>query len=146
MQPLLYDSDFYGWTAKQVMLLRAGDFAAADLENIIEEVEDMGKSILRALGSRLEVLLMHLLKWQYQPERRGKSWQKTIAEQRIRIGKLLRDNPSLKSKLSQLLEESYADALQYAAVETGLSEETFPTACPWAFEQVMDKEFWPESV
>jgi len=140
----LYETDFYGWVQNQAGVLRAGNFASLDLENLIEEIEDMGKSRQRALESRLEILLMHLLKWQFQPEMKGPSWHFTIDEQRERIAKLLRENPSLKRLIDSALEESYKFAVRLAVKETGLKKSTFPTQCPWTFEQAINEEFWPE--
>jgi len=141
----LYDSDFYGWAQTQADVLRAGNFASLDLGNLIEEIEDMGKSRQRELESRLEILLMHLLKWQFQPKRKGKSWEFTIAEQRHRIAKLLRKNPSLNSHSQASLAEAYEDAVRLAGQETNLSQSKFPVQCPWTFDQVMDPDFWPEA-
>jgi len=95
----LYDTDFYGWTQQQADALRTGNLAGVDLDNLIEEIESMGRSEKRELESRIEVLLMHLLKWRYQWGLRSRSWQLTIEDQRDRIAKHLRENPSLKSKI-----------------------------------------------
>ena len=95
-----YDTDFYSWTQQQANLLKTGRFLDADLENIIEEIESMGRSEKRELESRLTVLLQHLLKWQYQPERRGKSWELTIRNQRRAIALHLKKVPSLKPNLN----------------------------------------------
>jgi len=140
----LYETDFYGWIQRQTATLRARNFAALDLENLIEEIDSMGKSEKRELESRLEQLLMHLLTWQYQPARRGASWQASIREQRNRITDHLAENPSLKPQLPQAQVKAYRYAVQGASDETGLAESTFPAACPWTFGQVMDDGFWPE--
>jgi len=139
----LYETDFYGWIQRQAQTLRAGNLAALDVENLIEEIESMGRSEKRELESRLEVLLMHLLKWQYQPERRGKSWQLTIEGQRDRLAGHLRENPSLQDKLPACVQEAYRHAKREAIKETGLPAATFPSECPWTFEQAMDENFWP---
>lgn len=139
----LYDRDFYGWANEQAQLLRAGRFAEADIGNIAEEVESMGRSEKRELVSRLTVLLLHLLKWRFQPTLRGNSWRNTIRVQRIRLASHMRDNPSLKSVLDEAMVESYRVARLEAETETGLAEQTFPPSYPWSFEQVMDEEFWP---
>jgi len=141
----LYETDFYGWIQRQANTLRARDFAALDLDNLIEEIESMGKSEKRELENRLEILLMHLLKWRHQPTFRGKSWQLTIKEQRRRITSHLRENPSLKSFIPETYEETYGYAVLDAAKETGMDESVFPTQCPWTFEQVMRPDFWPEA-
>jgi len=88
---------------------------------------------------------MHLLKWQFQPEMQGASWRFTIDEQRERIAKLLRENPSLKPRVASILAEAYEFAVRLAVKETGLQKTSFPLQCPWTFEQAMDKAFWPES-
>jgi Domain of unknown function DUF29 len=94
--------------------------------------------------SYLEVILLHLLKWAYQPERRGRSWQKSLLQARHRLAKLLRENPSLAEQVPWFLSEGYPHARRLAAVETILSLATFPEACPWLIEQVLDEEFFPE--
>jgi len=141
----LYNVDFYGWTQQQANVLKAGDFANLDIDNLIDEIESMGKSEKRELESRLEVLLAHLLKWQFQPDFRGKSWQVTIKEQRERIVKHLRENPSLKGAFPEIFVEMYRYAILKAVKETGLDESTFPVQCLWTFNQAMDASFWPES-
>ena len=143
MSTTLYESDFYAWANQQAALLRAGNLSAADIEHIAEEIESMGKTEKRELVSRLTVLLLHLLKWQFQPERRGKSWRTTIRVQRLDLSRHLKDNPSLKSRTPEAIEDAYTTALIEAANETDLPEETFPSACPWTFDQIMDDGFWP---
>jgi len=140
---MTYETDFYAWANEQAALLRAGKLAQADIEHIAEEIESMGKTEKRELVSRLTVLLMHLLKWQFQPDRRGNSWKATIRIQRIALVRHLADNPSLKAKLPEALSDAYETALIEAAAETALSESTFPTACPWTFEQIISADFWP---
>nr|VFK13770.1 MAG: protein of unknown function DUF29 [Candidatus Kentron sp. LPFa] len=144
MSKLLYDTDFYAWTNRQAELLRAGNLAAIDIENIAEEIEDMGKNLKRELESRLKVLFVHLLKWQYQPTHRGNSWRYTIEEQRAELEDHLKDNPSLASKLPQAMERGYRYAINGAAKETGLLKNTFPVSCPWSFEKAMDNGFLPD--
>ena len=140
----LYDHDFYAWANEQAGLLRAGKLSAADIEHIAEEIESMGKTEKRELVSRLEVLLLHLLKWQYQPDHRGASWQATIRVQRRDLAVHMADNPSLKSKLPEAVGQAYGNAIIEAGAETGLSESTFPAECPWLFDQMMADDFWPE--
>ncbi len=143
MTESLYETNFYQWTRQQVQFIRSEKFSEIDKDNIIEEIEDMGKSLIRALESRLEVLLMHLLKWQYQPFHRSKSWRITIVEQRLALAKLIRKNPSLKSKIPNIILESYTDAIIRASVETELPKSTFPKDCPYRFEETMNEDFWP---
>jgi len=114
-----------------------------DHEQLIEELESMGVSERRELTNRLAVLLAHLLKWKYQPERRGSSWKATIKEQRQKVVRVLLQNPSLKKIVGESLIDAYSDAIQIAVRETGLEEDTFPTDNPWHFEQISNAEFWP---
>lgn len=140
----LYDEDFYAWANEQAALLRDGKLSAADIEHIAEEIESMGKTEKRELVSRLTVLLVHLLKWQFQPLLQGPSWRTTIRIQRIDITDHLTDNPSLKALIPEAIARAYTKARMESAAETGLPEATFPAACPWTFEQAMDEGFWPE--
>ncbi|MBF0606585.1 MAG: DUF29 domain-containing protein [Magnetococcales bacterium] len=140
----LYEVDFYQWVFYNADLLRQGRFAEIDLENIIEELESMGKNNKRELLSRLEVLIMHLLKWQYQPNRRSRSWRATIANQRKEIKLLFADSPSLKHNIEIVIVKGFIDAKQIFEVETGISADTLPETCPYTFEQLMDYGFLPE--
>jgi len=139
----LYETDFYAWLQDQASVLRVGSFANLDVDNLIEEIDSMGKSHKRALESRLEILLMHLLKWQFQPKMRTPSWRSTIRVQRNQLGKLIRDNPSLKSRVPDVFDDAYTFAVDLAETETGLEKSTFPALCPWTFGQAMDSDFWP---
>ncbi len=140
----LHRQDFRAWTRQQADLIRAGRVSELDTVNLIDEIEDMGGSRERELESRLGVLLAHLLKWRHQPDRRGRSWRLTIAEQRRRIDRLLKRNPSLKPLLTEALEDAYGDAVLMAARETDLDESTFPTTCPFALEHVLDANWLEE--
>jgi len=140
----LYDKDFYAWANEQSALLRSGKIAAADIEHIAEEIESMGRTEKRELVNRLVVLLLHLLKWQFQPALRGNSWRLSVEEQRYRLSDHLDDNPSLKSKIDQAVHDAYRLALIEAEKETGLARSTFPAACPWSFDQAIDENFWPD--
>ncbi|NOT12165.1 MAG: DUF29 domain-containing protein [Methylococcaceae bacterium] len=138
-----YQSDFYSWTQEQAALLRSGRLQELDIENLIEEIETMGRSEKRELESRLAVLLVHLLKWRYQPIRRGRSWQLMIDEQRLQFSKMLSGNPGLKSQLEQLINEAYALAIIRSSKETGLEKHVFPESCPWDVAQILDDGFYP---
>jgi predicted nucleic acid-binding Zn-ribbon protein len=140
----LYERDFYAWANQQAALLRAGRLAEADIENIAEEIESMGRSEKRELVSRLTILLQHLLKWQFQPGRRSVSWRLSIENTRLQLEDHLKDNPSLKSQLDEAMRSAYRRALNEAVAETGFAPATFPAECPYAFEQAMNPEFWPE--
>ena len=139
-----YERDFYAWTHEQTTRLRTRDFDRLDIDNLIEEIETMGRSERRQLTSRLEVLLIHLLKWQFQPALRGRSWQLTVVEQRRRIEKLLQANPSLRPQLPDLLAEAYNDATFGAMRESGLPQETFPAVSPYTLENVLNMAWLPE--
>jgi len=139
-----YQTDFYAWAMEQAALLRAGRFASADVANIAEEIESMGRGEKRELVNRLTILLLHLLKWRFQPGFRSASLSSSIREQRIRLRSHLNDNPSLTSKADEAFAEAYELAVIGAARETGLPESDFPKASPFRFEQAADEEFWPD--
>ena len=140
----LYDRDYFAWIETTLQHLQQRDYDSVDWDNVIEEISDMGRGEKRSLESNLVVVLLHLLKWQYQPERRSKSWVSSIAEHRRRLRKRLKDSPSLKPFIIQELPESYADSVRQAAIETDLSIETFPADCPYAIAQVLDNDFLPK--
>jgi hypothetical protein len=106
-------------------------------------LEDMGAAKERELESRLGVLMAHLLKWIFQPERRGNRWIATIEEQRQRIARWLRKNPGLKSCLDEAFVDAYSDARLIAVRETNFPKATFPETAPFALEQVLDDACWP---
>jgi hypothetical protein len=135
----LYEQDFHQWTQQMATALRNGHFDQIDIENIAEEIESLGRSDKRELKSRLTVLLMHLLKWHYQPEKRSNSWQATIIEQRIRILDLLSESPSLVSYLKGEVDRCYNNAKALAAAETGLAPTTFPQDCPYLLTEALEQ-------
>jgi hypothetical protein len=140
-----YDTDFYKWTQNQAAALAAGHVSELDLANLAEEIESLGKRDRRGLRNRLQVLVMHLLKWCYQPEMRqtGHSWSGTIWEQRGRIEQIAEDSPSLRRQVPDMIAQDYQRVCQRTSAETGLPLEIFPEACPWTAEQVLDETFWP---
>lgn len=142
----LYDTDFAQWAQTQAALLKAGAFDALDLPNLVEEVDDLSRRERRALESRLLQLLLHLLKWRYQPDHRvmGHSWESSILTQRLRIARRLRESPSLRPALPALLADIYPEAVLRASRQTRLPTTTFPPACPWTAPEVLDDDFWPE--
>ena len=140
----LYEQDCYAWANEQAALLRAGKLAAADIENIADEIDSMGRSERRELVSRLAALLLHLLKWRHQPELRGASCRISIANARDDLAELLQDSPSLRANLSEHIASAYRRARRQAAAETGLDEKTFPAASPYAFEEALNADFWPD--
>ncbi len=137
-----YDQDFFAWSREQAALLRAGHYGEIDVDHLVEELESMGARERRELTSRLKVLLAHLLKWQYQPERRGASWEKAIKAQRKEIAYNLDDMPSLKPKLSEprWLDMVWAKSVAQAVTETVL--DCFPETCPWAIDNEVLNESW----
>jgi hypothetical protein len=139
----LYDEDFFEWTRRNAKLLRAGQWQQADIEHIAEEIEDMGKRDLRELNSGMQVLLIHLLKWQMQPEKRTASWRRTIAGQRVKLKVLFKQSPVLRRKAQNNLAENHSTAVHLAAIETGLPATRFPAECPFTVEQILDPEFLP---
>ena len=144
MSTTLYEQDFFAWANQQAALLRAGKLTEADIGNIAEEIESMGRSEKRELVNRLAVLLLHLLKWQFQPGLRSNGWRLSIEEQRYRLEDHLNDNPSLKAMLDAAMRNAYRLALVEAERETGLARGTFPAACPYGFDQATRSDFWPE--
>jgi Domain of unknown function DUF29 len=145
MSSVAYDTDVIAWANQQAQYLRQGRFELLDLENIAEEIEDVGKSEQRELEGRMAVLLAHLLKWQFQAGRRGSSWETTIRTQRNMIERRLRKTPSLKASLSDFdwWAGAWDDAVDTASKETGLNN--FPEVCPWTREQVLSVDFFPET-
>jgi len=140
-----YQNDVVAWSKKQAALLRAGRFSELDIANIVEEIEDVGKSEERELSSRMAVLLTHLLKWQYQPERQSRSWSRTVKEQRKRVLLRIKRTPSLKHVVddSDWVAEAWADAVAKAVEETGL--DVFPEDCPWTMTDVLSENWLPNA-
>ncbi|MDQ5920594.1 MAG: hypothetical protein QG673_650 [Pseudomonadota bacterium] len=139
----LYQEDFYAWTQEQANLVKLKAFDKLDIVNLFEEIECMGKREKRELASRLEVLLMHLLKWKYQHEEQSKSWQRTIREQRHQIKMVIKDNPSLKSVINEYMVDAYSYARVSAADESGVFLKNFPVQCEWGITQILDEDFFP---
>ena len=139
-----YDEDFALWSAEQAALLREGRLDRVDLENVAEEIASLGRSDKYEIDSRLEVLLQHLAKWAYQPDKRSRSWSASIFEQRMRIARVLARSPSLKSYPAQSLAGGYTIARHEALKETGLPEAAIPETCPWSIAQILDPDFLPE--
>ncbi|MGB5830483.1 MAG: DUF29 domain-containing protein [Thiohalocapsa sp.] len=142
----LYDQDFHAWAEQQVRLLRCGQLADADLEHLAEEIETLGASERRELESRLKVLLLHLLKWQYQPENRSSGWIGSIDEQRDQIDTLLRQSPSMKGLVAEYIGYAYPKARRSAARETGLANALFPPQCTYSEQEILNPDFWPDGL
>jgi hypothetical protein len=139
----LYETDYLQWIETTVEKLQNQDYANVDWENLIEEIADMGKSERRSLKSNLIVILVHLLKWQLQPEKKNGSWEASIIEHRRGVKEALDDSPSLKSYLESVFTECYAQAVKQAKAETNLPVESFPVMCPYDLPEVTDDEFLP---
>jgi len=141
MNEFTYESDFYAWVLRNAQLIRQGQFSLIDRENIAEELEGMARTDKRQLASRLAVLLAHLLKWEFQADKRSSSWRCTIKEQRRRILKLLAESPSLKNEIDNQLADAYESAIIIASNDTGMSEFDFPSKCPFELEQILNENF-----
>jgi hypothetical protein len=137
----LYERDYHAWTFEQARKMRAGE--PIDVENVAEELEDLGRSERHQLRNRLAVLLAHLLKWEFQVEMRSQSWKATIKEQRRRVNRLLGEMPSLEAQLSESITDAYETAVTFAAAETRMVEEDLPSECPYTVEQILDAEYLP---
>lgn len=137
----LYEDDLYAWANRQAELLRAGRLDELDLDHIAEEIDDVGNEIYERLESALTILFMHMLKWDFQPERRSRSWEATIREQRRRVTRLLRANPSLKAKLESAKEAGYHDGRDRASGETDIPVENFPDVSPYSWLDLTEREF-----
>ncbi len=140
-QETLYNQDYYQWLIQTSQLLREKKFTQLDLENLIEEIESLGKSEKRAISSNLIIVILHLLKWRYQPEKRSNSWKSSIREHRRRIQELVTDSPSLQNYLPEILADCYLAAKKQASDETGLSVVAFPEECPFSLAESLDEDF-----
>ncbi|MGK7877059.1 MAG: DUF29 domain-containing protein [Xenococcaceae cyanobacterium] len=140
----LYEQDYCLWIEETVKILREGRLSELDIPNLIEEMEDMGKSQKQAFRSNLRVLLMHLLKWKYQKVRRSNSWCYTIVEHRKRLKEALKDSPSLKPYLAEVFDECYRDARDLASAETALPLDTFPIETPFSLEETLNSDYLPD--
>src|SRR3954454_10249642 len=145
--PARYDRDLYGWAVEQAALLRAGRLAEADASHIAEELDDVGNEQFDKLESALRVILLHLLKWDHQPDRRSRSWRASILVQRNHVHRVLKKNPGLKLRINEALGDAYADARIMAAAQTRLEDRAFPVRCRYTWEQIMERPIdWPPDV
>ncbi len=138
-----YEQDFYKWAILNAKLLKESQWSKIDAENIAEELESMGKRDKRQLVNRLIVLLMHLLKWEFQQEKRSRSWKSSIIEQRRRIAQLLEDSPSLYNEINNKMNYIYNAAVEQAVSETGIELNTFPATCPYSIKQILEDDYYP---
>jgi hypothetical protein len=135
-----YDTDFYAWTQAQAQAIRAGAWEAVDRDHLAEEIEDMGASQRHAVVSHLRILLVHLLKWEFQPERQSESWLHSIANAQIEIETYLEESPSLRPQLPAFVARAYPQARRLALRETGMAPRVFPADCPWAPDQLLNPD------
>ena len=140
----LYEQDFYRWLAQQAALLREGHLHELDVANLLEEIEDMGRSARKAIKSNLIVVLTHLLKFEFQPEQRSSGWHGSIVEHRRRLRDDLEESPSLRPYAAEVFARSYVDAREQASAETGLPLRSFPRTSPYTLEQTLDAKFLPD--
>ena len=144
-QPSLYERDFHAWAREQARVLAERRTLEVDWANVAEELDDLGKSKQREIRNRLKVLLLHLLKWQVQPEGRKGGWAATIREQRQEIADVIDDNPSLHGEPAARIGWAYARARGLASDETGLAPDAFPATCPYGVAQVLDEDWLPDA-
>ncbi len=144
MNNAIYESDRLAWATSQAKLLRSGQLDILDIDHLAEELESIMGNERRELYKRLRVLIGHLLKWKYQPENRSKSWEGTIRVQRKDLARLFKESPSLRRFLPEETRDAYADAVELACLETGISESEFPESCPFSEAEMLEKEFWPD--
>jgi hypothetical protein len=144
-RPGLYDRDYLQWTVEQARLLRELRPAELDWENVAEEIESLGRSDKYRIASNLNVVIAHLLKWRFQPDKRKGGWKSSIIEHRTRVSRLIADSPSLRFYPGEVLAREHVSARLKAVAETELPESTFPEACPFTIEQILDPNFWPDA-
>lgn len=140
----LYNRDYYLWLSHTAQLISEGKLSEVDTANLIEEIEDMGRSEKRAIESNLVVVLLHLLKYKYQPERRTNSWKSSIREHRRRLRKAFSASPSLKGYCEEVFSECYQDGREQAADETELPLNTFPPKSPFTLDETLNPNYLPE--
>jgi hypothetical protein len=145
MTKVAYDTDFYAWTRAQAAALRAKDWPTLDQDHLAEEIDSLGIADEHAITRHLQRLLLHCLKWRYQPTRRTPSWRRSIRQARDAIADRIARSPSLGDYPLQRMPLAYRRARRDAADETGLPLATFPETCPWALDQVLDEDWWPEA-
>lgn len=140
-----YETDFYTWTIEQAAALRDGRVSELDIANLAEEIEDLGKEVFSKLRSSYRIILLHMLKWDHQPERRSRSWTLSILNHRLDIADVIEENPSLRRRRPEAVQKAYRRARLDAADETGLRIATFPDACPYSLDDILNRPFeWPE--
>lgn len=135
-----YEADYAAWLDHQLGLLRSDRWSEVDKDNLIDEVEDLGRSAFKGFVSSIEIVIAHMLKWDFQPERRSRSWQGSIVEHRRRIEDELEDSPSYSARIEEAIARAYRTAAPLAVRETGLPLQTFPSTCPYSWDDLMNRE------
>jgi hypothetical protein len=136
-----YNRDFYSWLMEQARHVREGRWDALDRDNLAEEIESLGREQFNKLESALRVLMLHMLKWDYQPAKRGRSWWASIGEQRLRLEDVLTDNPGLRPRIDEAITRAYRRARLRAIKETKLEPKIFPDACPYSWDEIVSRDF-----
>jgi hypothetical protein len=136
-----YECDFYSWLMQQARLIREGRWDSVDRENVAEEIESLGREQFNKLESALRVLLLHMLKWDHQPERQGRSWALSIKAQRADLDDVMHDNPGLRPRIGEAITRAYRKARIEAARETGPDEDRFPKQCSYSWAEITQREF-----
>ncbi|NCC27308.1 MAG: DUF29 domain-containing protein [Gammaproteobacteria bacterium] len=139
----LYKTDFHAWTLKAAELIRQHRFDEVNTDDLAEELDSMGKKERNEIANRLVVLLAHLLKWQFQPAYRSTSWRSSLIEQRKQIQRQIQSSPSVKPYVPEAIDDAYPDAVDIAVRETLLGPERFPRSCPYAIDEILDFDFYP---
>lgn len=137
------DEDYAVWMEHQITLIRQRQFAQLDLDMLLDELESIVKHRKTELRSRLRVLIMHLLKWEYQPWLRSANWVSTIITQRRDIESLLEENPSFARLVSGYAEQEHKRAAKDAVKETGLARAAFPDGLSYTEDQLLDHDYFP---
>jgi hypothetical protein len=136
-----YDRDFYSWSLDQARLIRESRWDGVDRENVAEEIASLGREQFNKLESALRILVLHILKWDYQPAMRSRSWVLSIETQRLEIEDVLGDNPGLKPRIAEAITRAYRKGRLEAARETGLEKDAFPPVCPYGLADLTERAF-----
>jgi hypothetical protein len=153
MMKYLYEQDFQVWIDTTIQNLQKREFESLDIENLIEELTNLGKSEKNALKSNLMILLAHLLKLKVQfdvPDTMKMSWYNSVIEHRQRVLNNLQDTPSLKNFLPEAIEQAYPQSRKLAIKEGKLAafgvrvpdEIEYPHTCPFSLEQILNEDFY----
>ena len=135
-----YEHDYYSWTLDQARLIREGRIAEADLANIAEELVSLGRSEYNDLRSALARIIQHLLKWDFQADKRSPSWKNSIQVHRVHARQTLRENPGLRHKLDEIVAGAYELGVAFAVEDTGLAHRALPSSCPYTFDAIMTRD------